>query len=396
MTALQLDPDQQSAVDMIRTAPCGVMTGWPGVGKTTTINAALNALDLAGRTNYALCAPTGKAARRMQETTGRQAQTIHRLLGWRGGSFDHNGMNPLPYDLIVCDESSMIEIRLAADLLEALQPQARIIFVGDANQLPPVGPGAFFRDLIASEAVPVVWLQTLHRAAQKSWVNRNAPKVLAGETPELDDVDDFEWHHMDTADIDHMGEAVLAIIEDLRAKGADLSSVQVLSPMKNRKGGTVPLNTELQRALNTTKQTGWKVYEQVLKPGDRVIQTRNNYDLDVMNGEVGIVEKTTDFELVVRFDDGPRTYKHEAATDLQLAYAITIHKFQGSQTRNVIVVCHSEHGFMLTRQLLYTAITRTQDKVFIVGDEPGLKRAINTFKDAKRRTLLKERLRGEL
>lgn len=392
---MKLDPDQQKAVEMALEAPCGVVTGGPGVGKTTTVKTALDKLDLAGK-GYALCAPTGKAARRMQEATGRPAQTIHRLLGWRDGGFSFNSMNPLPDKLIICDESSMLDIRLAADLLDALRPDARIIFVGDANQLPPVGPGAFFRDIIASEVTPVVWLKTLHRAAQQSWVCRNAPRVLAGEEPELDDIDDFEWHQMDKGDVEHMGEAVLNIIRDLQAKGHDLDTIQVLSPMKNRKGGTIPLNAQLQKYLNPSRLTGWKIYDQVLKPGDRVMQTRNNYNLDVMNGEVGMVEKTNDFEMQVRFDDGPRKYTHDAAKDVQLAYAMTIHKSQGSEWENVIVVCHSEHSFMLTRQLLYTAITRSKDKVFIVGDEGGLKKAINTFKDAKRRTLLKERLRGQL
>jgi exodeoxyribonuclease V alpha subunit len=389
----ELDPDQAEAVKLMLDAPVSVVTGGPGVGKTTTIHAATSALDKDG-ISYALCAPTGKAARRMTEATGKPASTIHRLLEWSPDGFRRYAQNKLSEALIICDESSMLDIRLAADLLEAVA--GRIVFVGDANQLPPVGPGAFFRDLITSEAVPVVTLKTLHRAAQESWICRNAPKVLAGDPLELEDIDDFGWYEMDTADVEHIPDVVLDIVREEMREGLSLEDAQVLAPMKTRKGGVVPLNVMLQSHLNPSQALGYKIFDETIRPGDRVMQTRNNYDLGIFNGEVGVVMDTTQRHITVRFDDRAIEFKHGDARDLRLAYAMTIHKSQGSEWPVVIVVCHSEHGFMLTRQLLYTALTRSKDRVYIVGDRRGLQTALRTVKDAQRKTLLQQRLTGAL
>ena len=386
------DLDQDNAVEMMCHEPVSVVTGGPGVGKTTCTRQACDWLDGNG-ISYALCAPTGKAARRMHEATGRQARTIHRLLEWSPEGFRRGAHDPLSEKRIICDESSMIDIRLASWLLEAVGAGTHITFVGDADQLPPVGPGAFFRDLIASGTVPVITLKTLHRAAQDSWICRNAPKVLSGAPLELDDISDFEWWQMEGNDAEHVGQVCLDII---KASERPLSEIQVLTPMKKRKGGTEPLNAMLQANLNSSRGLEYKVWDQAIKTGDRIMQTRNDYNLGVFNGEVGIVDSITRKNLVVQYDDMRVTYDHDAAKNLQLAYAMTIHKSQGSEWPAVVVVCHSEHSFMLTRQLLYTALTRAKGEVYIVGDERGLQIALRTVKDAQRRTLLQQRLRGEL
>jgi exodeoxyribonuclease V alpha subunit len=386
------DVDQDAAVEVMCHEPIAVVTGGPGVGKTTCTRQACDWLDANG-ISYALCAPTGKAARRMREATGRTARTIHRLLEWSPEGFRRHAQDPLGEQRIICDESSMIDIRLASWLLDAIAAGTHVTFVGDANQLPPVGPGAFFRDLIASDRVPVITLKTLHRAAQDSWICRNAPKVLSGEPLELDDIRDFEWWQMDGGDAEHVGQVVLDIIGKI---DRPQDEVQVLTPMKKRKGGTEPLNAMLQAHLNSSRGLEYKVWDQAIKQGDRIMQTRNDYTLGVFNGEVGIVSEVMRKHLVVKFDDTYVKYDHDAAKNLQLAYAMTIHKSQGSEWPAVIVVCHSEHSFMLSRQLLYTAMTRAKGEVYLVGDERGLQIALRTVKDAKRRTLLQQRLRGEL
>lgn len=412
MAEIELDSDQDRAVDLMMEAPVSIVTGGPGVGKTTTMQAAVNELE-ARKISYSLCAPTGKAARRLSETTGRPASTIHRLLEWSQGEFTRHSGNPLDAQMVVVDESSMVDIHLASWLLNAVnRSRTRVCFVGDKDQLPPVGPGAFFRDIIESKVFPTVWLRTLHRAAQESWICRNAPKVLAGRGVELEDVDDFEWHQLDPRmDAAAIGDVCLNIVQtELRdrtlverhpggarhKRAVELDDIQVLTPMKKRKGGTVPLNGLLQMQLNASKDKGYKIFDEVIRPGDRVMQTVNNYDLNVFNGEVGTVNNINPDSVVVNFSGALVAYKHGDARALQLAYAATIHKSQGSQWPIVVVVCHSAHSFMLTRQLLYTALSRAQARVYIVGDERGIKRALATDKDTRRRTLLQQRLHGEI
>ncbi len=392
------DLDQEQAIWFILHETIAVITGAPGTGKTYSLTAALDLLD-ARHISYALCAPTGKAARRMTEVTGRPASTIHRLLQWRPDGFVFNADNPLPWDVVVVDESSMIDIRLAADLMAAVNPQhTRIIFVGDANQLPPVGPGAFFSDLIASKKIPTIWLSHLHRAAAGSWIYRNAPKILAGAGVELDvDVPDFDWYEMRSDDPEGIKGVAADVISKLLEEGQSWDDFQLLTPMKIRDGGAYELNGAIRAALIKNEGVRAKVgaYESEAEVcrGDRVIQIKNDYELDIFNGECGqIALVETPSSVRVRFDNEYRNVKGARLKNLALSYALTCHKSQGSQWKTVIVVCHSVHGRMLNRRLFYTAVTRAQKKVILIGDENGVKQAIRSVHDVQRRTQLVSRI----
>jgi exodeoxyribonuclease V alpha subunit len=302
----------------------------------------------------------------------------------------------LPPTVILVDESSMIDIALMHDLLGALGPHTRIAFIGDANQLPPVGPGAPFRDYIATGLIPTVRLEKLYRAAAESWVCRNGPKVLTGGPLETDDIDDFTWFQIGEDEAEHIGDVIVSAINIELAAGKALSDVQVLSPMKIGECGTVALNAQLQPTFNTKglRSAGWKIWDDVtLHVGDRVMQTKNDYSLGVFNGEVGTVAYIDGSQLSVLFEqDLQISYSREQARNLQLAYASTIHKVQGSQYDTVIMVCHSVHRRMLTRQLFYTGITRAQRKVVLVGDKQGLDIALRSAREDGRRTRLVSRI----
>lgn len=389
---MNLDPSQERAVDLVCSARFGVVTGGPGTGKTTSLRAALDRLDAAGVT-YALAAPTGKAARRMSEATGRAAGTVHRLLEyWPGRGFMRNERAPLDVDLVVVDEASMLDVELARALLDAVREQTRCILVGDANQLPSVGPGRVFGDLIDSRCVPVARLTTLHRAAQERWVASQAPVILAGKVPDLREREDFVF-----VEREDRAEAFESVVDfAVQVEGA-----QVLVPQNVGPAGADLLNAAIREQVNP-----WRGGDQVFEiggrsrcwRGDRVIQTRNDYAREVMNGEVGEVEGAAGDELAVRFDrtetDEGRLvlYDREAARQLRLAYALTVHKSQGSEWPWVIVLCHSTHSRMLERTLLYTAITRASHGVVLIGDRKGIERAVRQENAGKRNTGLVERL----
>lgn len=384
---MQLDPSQERAVALMLCAPFSIVTGGPGTGKSTTLRTALTKLLGEGK-RVALAAPTGKAARRMSEATGGyEASTIHRLLGWtRDGWLYHEG-NKLPYDVVIIDESSMIDVRLAADLMAALPGYARIIFVGDANQLPSVGPGRVLADLVESNAVPIARLTHVHRAAAESWICRNAPKVLAGVALELAPLPDFRFIEADS--IDDVAAAVRRVVTLPEYKGA-----QVLSPQRTTAAGTEALNNALQGVLNPPKGPGaeWKLGETLLREGDRVIHTKNDYTLNVYNGEVGTILGVSQSEMVVDFGDRQICYSRDAAFALDLAYALTIHKCQGSEFAWVVCIVHSGHSYMLTRQLFYTAITRAKTGVILIGNQKGIAVATSAKAPPVRNTALVARM----
>lgn len=439
-----LDPSQEKAVELVCSAPFGVVTGGPGCGKTTCLRFALDRLDERGA-SYRLAAPTGKAARRMREATGRAASTVHRLLEFGPDEltgelgFRRNARRPIDADLVVVDESSMLDVRLADALTAAIdQQRTRLVLVGDANQLPSVGPGRVFGDIIAAGTVPVAQLTTLHRAAAETWVCSQAPVILSGHVPDLAERRDFLW--LERADRGQALEALLEVVfRELPARGAAPADIQVLIPMRVGPAGCALANKRLQALLNPERDNDpqpWVVGTgddaRTLRLRDRVIQTRNDYQLEVANGEVGEVEaihheptpcpacngtgmrEAADWEqtpscepcggkgkrppcLVVRYPDdaGDRrvTYGKGDVYALDLAYALTVHKSQGSQWPWVVMLCHSTHTKMLTRQLLYTGITRAQKGVALIGDQKGIAAAVKNVADAQRNTWLAQELR---
>lgn len=379
-----LDPSQERAVELMLEAPIGVVTGGPGRGKTTIVKHALEELDLRGET-VALASPTGKAARRLMEATGREASTVHRLLGWTPNGWIHTADNPVQADVVIVDESSMLDLELAAALFAATV-RSRLILVGDVDQLPSVGPGRVLGDLIDSGRVPVARLEVLHRAALKSWVCRNAPKVLAGEEPELAECDDFRF--VECSDSGEVADAVVHFATESKGE------LQILTPQNPGPAGTVKLATRIQEGLNPKRrgEFSWKVGDFELRIRDRVIHTRNDYQLGVFNGEVGEVVFIDAERLVVAFDERQVEYNRGQAEALRLAYALTIHKFQGSEAAHVCVVCHSTHAYSLSRALLYTGITRAKKSVLLIGNRQGIKAALKARGNC-RNTSLAERLR---
>lgn len=403
---ITLDPSQEAAVELVLSARIGVVTGGPGTGKTTILRAALDRIeqmpapplpaDYDGfsepRPRYLLASPTGKAAKRMSEATGREARTVHRLLEYGREGFGRTAQRPLETELVIVDEASMLDIELAAALTAAIDPaQARLILVGDANQLPSVGPGRVFGDLIDSGAVPVARLTTLHRSARESWVCRNAARVLAGHAPELEQRKDFVFLPAETRD----DAARKTIARSLELDDEDVEH-QVLTPQNTGPAGADALNASLQAHLNPPRsgELAWGKAPHALRLRDRVIQSSNNYNLRVFNGEVGRVTALDAEQLTVDFGDRQATYDRDSAQGLRLAYALTIHKSQGSEFPWVVVLCHSTHHFMLSRQLFYTAITRAKVGVVIVGDRKGIEAAVKNAEPAFRNTGLAQRLRG--
>jgi exodeoxyribonuclease V alpha subunit len=407
MTDIVLDPSQKRAVAMMVREPVCIVTGGPGTGKSTCTRAALDELDAQGR-SYLLAAPTGKAARRMEEVTGRESRTVHRLLAFSGGEFLFNAHNPLETDVVLIDESSMLDTKLASSLVEAISAnRTRLVLIGDANQLPSVGAGRVFAELIESAHFPVARLTTLHRAAAESWVCSQAPVVLAGKMPNLDSRPDFQHVECETP----------AQALDAAVSAAVSFRAQVLVPVHGRSStdlGARALNVRLQDAFNREGTPAWTCADddeggdtrarrrsgEAFRIGDSVIHTRNDYSLGVMNGEVGRIVACDAQTLVVDFGDpgAPRAvaYSREQARSLRLSYALTVHKSQGSEWPWVVVVCHSTHAHMLTRPLLYTAITRAKKGVVLVGDRKGLEYAVRQTRDADRMTALRPRLDAEL
>lgn len=371
-----------------------VLTGGPGTGKTTTVEAivqAHEALELRVR----LCAPTGRAAKRMSEASGREASTIHRLLEWSPatGSFSRGADEPLDADLVLVDEASMLDLTLARALLEAIPPTASLILVGDVDQLPPVGAGQVLRELIASERAPVVRLDTVFRQAQRSAIVRGAHAILAGRVPPptpRGEKGPGDLFLVRADDADAIAERLAGTLRRIpEAYGLDARrDVQVLVPMRKGPLGTERLNALLQAELNPASARGAG-----LRAGDKVMQLRNDYEREVFNGDIGWVQRVEDGVTYVAFDSGLRSYKADELDALTLAYASTIHKAQGSEFPAVVVVLHGAHSVLLSRALVYTAVTRARRLVVIVGDERALARAARTVGSSRAFCRLAERLR---
>jgi exodeoxyribonuclease V alpha subunit len=399
---IELAPSQRKAVETAARERCAIITGGPGVGKTTIVRAVLAILEREGL-SVRLAAPTGRAAKRLAEATGHEASTLHRLLELdpREGGFQRHARNPLVADALIVDESSMIDIELAAALFAALPERIRLLFVGDADQLPSVGPGALLRDLIDCGEVPSVRLSEIFRQAAASGIVQNAHRILRGEMPESDDPDDpkADFFVVRRRTPEEAAETVreLVTVRIPRRFGLDPKrDVQVLTPMHRGAAGTLALNELLQGALNDSGNT-IESRGQKLRPGDKVIQTRNDYDREVFNGDIGYIESVDPEErsLNVRFEHGSVEYDESALDSLTLAYAMSVHKSQGSEYPAMVMSLLTTHFVMLSRNLLYTAVTRARRLCVLVADPRALKLAVDDTRREDRRTRLAERVRGE-
>ena len=394
-TTSTLTPQQLSAVEGSIRHKVSVLTGGPGTGKTTTLKAAL---ELAQHMylRVALCAPTGQAAKRMTQATGQPASTVHRLLRYNPEekTFGQDHEQPLPYDLIVIDEASMLDLWLLHHLLRAVLDSARLLFVGDIHQLPSVGAGNVLDDIIQSGVAQVTQLQTIFRQSADSHIVTNARAINVGEMPNLSNrSQDFFMFHVPT---ERIAEMVSDIVSERIPKhfGYAPEDVQVLSPMYKGVAGVDEINQRLQTLLTDSSWSlRWK--GRLFKVGDRVIQTRNNYEAGVMNGEVGqisFIDKAAQM-VSIQFDTNRVVYPKKQLWQIQLAYAITTHRAQGSEYPAVVLPVHDGMATMLQRNLLYTAITRAKHLVVLVGCEAALAGAIHNVSARQRWTGLADRLR---
>ena len=381
-TKLALADSQKAALRVALVSKVMVITGGPGVGKTTLLNSLLKIL-IAKAVTIALCAPTGRAAKRLSESTGREAKTIHRLLETdpRTGSFRRNEDEPLDCDLLVVDETSMVDVPLMRALLRALPERAALLLVGDVDQLPSVGPGQVLGDIIGPGAVPVVRLTEVFRQAAESRIIVNAHRINHGLMPDLATADSCDFYFVDAADAEEGVRKLLAIVQQRIPKRFGLNpirDVQVLCPMNRGGLGARSLNIELQNVLNPPGEIRIDRFGWTFCPGDKVMQIENDYDKEVYNGDLGVVSHIDmeESELHVDFDGREITYGFGELDELVLAYATTIHKSQGSEYTAVVIPLTTQHYPMLQRNLVYTGVTRGKRLVVLVGQRKALAIAV--------------------
>ena len=396
---IEYDEIQLAAINEAVRSKVMVLTGGPGTGKSTTTNGIISALESFDKT--ILCAaPTGRAAKRLSEVTGKEAMTIHRMLEYNPQEgFGKNEHNPLKGDVLIVDESSMIDITLMNSLLKAVPDNMRLILVGDIDQLPSVGAGNVLRDIIDSEAVPVVRLTRIFRQALTSRIVTNAHKINRGEFPDVSNGKETDFFFIKQDDAALAAQEIVNIVKNRipKAYGYGINDIQVLVPMKNGACGTVSLNINLQAAINPEGefiQSGQFRY----RKGDKVMQIKNNYDKGVFNGDVGTVSEIDSDEhtMTVTFDKQEVEYEASDMGELTLAYACTIHKSQGSEYPVVVMPLLMSHYMMLQRNLVYTGVTRAKKICIIIGDAKALGHAIRNMVVLKRNTSLKERLKGAI
>jgi len=398
---IKLASKQKDAVRFAVDSGVFVLTGGPGTGKTTVVRAIIALLDKLG-CKILLGAPTGRAAKRLSETTGRHAKTVHRLLEAQGVpgedfEFGRNAENPLEADVIILDEVSMMDINLMRHFLLAVPDGAHIILVGDVDQLPAIGPGLVLKDIIASKVGNSVALNEIFRQAGESGIVIAAHQINRGKIPNSKNMKDFVFIPRDS------GEEVAELIEEIVVEGVNkfdyspLTDIQVLSPMHKDVCGTIKLNARLQNALNPPSiGKNERPYGSVVfREGDKVMQTKNNYEKKVFNGDIGFISEINGEEITVTFDNEiTATYSKDEIADLTLAYAMSVHKSQGSEYPVIIMPMVKAHYVMLQRNLLYTAVTRAKNFVVLIGDESAYKYAVKNDRTKKRYTLLRERLMG--
>ena len=392
---IELAPEQRTAVGQGVKDKVLIVTGGPGTGKSTITKAILGISEKI-TTRILLAAPTGRAAKRMTEITGKKASTIHSLLeiDFSTGKFKRNRDNPLPCDLFIVDEASMIDTQLMNHLLKAIPSEARLILIGDVDQLPSVGPGNVLKDLIQSERIPVVQLQKIFRQAAGSLIVTNAHRINQGEFPDISFHPRGDFQFIETENPEDVVKTILDLVANRLPKSHRFhrfEDIQVLSPMKRGLIGSENLNTILQQELNPSP-TPLVRFGRCFHIGDKVMQIRNNYEKEVYNGDVGkIIEMDlTDQTLKVGFDGKVVPYDFIEIDELILAYAVSIHKYQGSECPCVIIPVHTSHFKMLFRNLLYTGLTRGKKRVVFVGTKKALAIAVHNADVLKRHTGLKE------
>ena len=389
------DGVQQAAIQKALDSKVMVLTGGPGTGKTTTTQGIIAAFK-ARHMSILLAAPTGRAAKRMNDATGMEAKTIHRLLEYNPmDGYKRNDENPLEGDALIVDECSMIDILLFYNLMKAIPSKMRLILVGDIDQLPSVGAGNVLRDIIDSQQIPVVRLTRIFRQAQSSRIVMNAHAINAGQFPNIKNGLDTDFFFINQEDADEIVKLIIGLVRDRLPKtyGYPSKEVQVLTPMQRGTVGAGNLNIELQNALNPTGPSlarGGYTFRQ----GDKVMQIRNNYDKNVFNGDIGYITAvdTTERTLSIAFDNRVVEYDITELDEIVLAYAVTIHKSQGSEFPVVVMPVTMKHFVMLQRNLIYTGITRAKKICVLVGTTKALAYAIRNNTVSKRNTKLKERL----
>ena len=401
-TGLTLAASQANAVRMALRSKTTVITGGPGVGKTTIVNAILRILSAKGVT-LLLCAPTGRAAKRMSEATGMEARTIHRLLEFspKAFGFRRNGDNPLDCGLLVIDEISMVDVMLMQSLLRAVPDHAALLMVGDIDQLPSVGPGQVLADIINSGAIPVVRLTEVFRQAARSRIVTSAHLINAGRIPNLDaSGGESDFYFVPAENPEQAVERIIDLVRSHipRRFGLDpVRDIQVLCPMNRGGAGARSLNIELQAALNPAGAVRIERFGWTFAPGDKIMQIENDYDKDVYNGDTGYVEgvDAAEGELTAGFDGRSVAYGFGELDVLVPAYAVTIHKSQGSEYPAVVIPMLTQHYAMLQRNLLYTGITRGKRLVVLVGQRKAVAIAVKNVSGRRRWSKLNEWLSSE-
>ncbi len=395
---IKVDETQKDVILNVINNKLSIITGGPGTGKTTILKFIISLLKQNGKTVF-IAAPTGRAAKRMSETSGEEAKTIHRLLEYIPGKegFMKNRFNPLEAEAVIIDEASMMDIFIFYRLLDALGPNTQLILVGDHYQLPPVGPGYVFRDLVNSGKIPVYFLEKIYRRDEDSLISLNALKVKRGEMPEIggkeDKISDFYFIKRNKED-DILKLILELYLERIPSKfmvDPFSDSIQILTPIYRGVIGVDNLNKIVQSELNSSGK-GIKHYEKIFKKGDKVMQLKNNYEKDVFNGDIGRVKRINHYTQTIEIDYYDKTvvYERKEFNEITLAYAISIHKSQGSEYDYVIVPITKSQGIMLQRNLIYTAITRAKKMMIFVGDPEALEIAVKNNTPLKRNSRIYE------
>ncbi|MDU5216187.1 MAG: AAA family ATPase [Veillonella parvula] len=390
---------QKEAIQLSFFEKFSLITGGPGTGKTTIIKALVKGFQLGGLGRIILCAPTGRAAKRLTEATEFEATTIHRLLVPVQGSdsydFTKNEDDPLDIDVIIIDEASMLNVRLFYSLMAAIPKEAHVIIVGDVDQLPPIGAGFVLKDLLDSDCVPYTRLNQIYRQSSGNTIVESAYAINRGEMPNLEGVSE-EFSFIPVKSYDMMMKAIIDVYKREQETIEDELDIQIISPMRRGEAGSTLISQYVQQAVNPPDSYKGEVRVNGItyRVGDKVIQILNDYELEVFNGEIGVIYAITRTDICIRFIHKEVRLPIDEAHMIMPAYAITVHKSQGSEYGVVIIPFVPRYGGMLQRNLLYTAVTRAKRKVIIVGTTSAVERAVRTVNADERYTLFKERLQG--